>query len=134
MPIQYRSDALRKHLADLCKKAPAVIGATIVTNDGLVIALHPSGWDRNIQDPTGGENVAAMASVVASTAERTMERLAQGELERVLMEGEKGTVGVFPITADSSLAVLIKKEAKLGLTLNAARQTALLLRDVLNAK
>jgi predicted regulator of Ras-like GTPase activity (Roadblock/LC7/MglB family) len=67
-------------------------------------------------------------------AERTMVRLAQGELERVLMEGEKGTVAVYPITHDSALAVLIDKEAKLGLTLQAVRKTADELHEVLKQK
>jgi predicted regulator of Ras-like GTPase activity (Roadblock/LC7/MglB family) len=50
------------------------------------------------------------------------------------MEGEKGTVAVFPITADSALAVLIDKEAKLGLTLQAVRKTAQELHGVLKQK
>jgi predicted regulator of Ras-like GTPase activity (Roadblock/LC7/MglB family) len=60
-----------------------------------------------------------------------MVRLDQGELERVMMEGEKGTVSVFPVTSDSALALLIDKDAKLGLTLNAARQTAEEVRSIL---
>src|SRR3989337_453682 len=123
MPIEYRSDALHRSLDALHRTAPDIRGSAIITNDGLVIAVYPPGWDSDIQDPTGGENVAAMAAVVAGMAERTMVRLAQGELERVLMEGEKGTVAVFPITHDSALAVLIDKEAKLGLTLQAVRKT-----------
>jgi predicted regulator of Ras-like GTPase activity (Roadblock/LC7/MglB family) len=131
MPIEYRSDALHRSLATLHRNAPEVRGSAIITSDGLVIAVYPPGWDSNIQDPTGGENVAAMAAVVAGVAERTMVRLAQGELERVMMEGEKGTVSVFPITSDSALALLIDKNAKLGLTLNAARRTAEEVRAIL---
>jgi predicted regulator of Ras-like GTPase activity (Roadblock/LC7/MglB family) len=134
MPIEYRSDALHRNLAALHRNASGVLGSAVITNDGLVIAVYPPGWDSDIQDPTGGENVAAMAAVVAATAERTMTRLAQGELERVLMEGEKGTVSVFPITSDSALALLIEKDAKLGLTLNLARQTAHELRAILKKK
>jgi predicted regulator of Ras-like GTPase activity (Roadblock/LC7/MglB family) len=131
MPIEYRSDALHRSLAALHRTAPDIRGSAIITNDGLVIAVYPPGWDSNIQDPTGGENVAAMAAVVAGVAERTMARLDQGELERVMMEGEKGTVSVFPVTSDSALALLIDKDAKLGLTLNAARQTAEEVRSIL---
>jgi predicted regulator of Ras-like GTPase activity (Roadblock/LC7/MglB family) len=131
MPIEYRSDLLRRSLATLHRNAPGVHGSAVITTDGLVIALYPPGWDRDIQDPTGGENVAAMAAVVAGLAERTMNRLAQGELERVVMEGEHGTVGVFPATHDSALAVLIAKDAKLGLTLHVARRTADEIREIL---
>jgi predicted regulator of Ras-like GTPase activity (Roadblock/LC7/MglB family) len=131
MPIEYRSDALHRSLAALHRTAPDVVGSAIITNDGLVIAVYPPGWDSDIQDPTGGENVAAMAAVVAGVAERTMVRLDQGELERILMEGERGTVSVFPVTSDSALALLIDKSAKLGLTLNAARKTADEVREIL---
>ena len=124
MPLEYRSDALRRVLQALHRNAPGIRGTAIITVDGLVIAAHPPGWDSDIHDPTGGENVAAMAAVALSTAERTMSRLAQGELERVLMEGEKGMVAVFPISADVGIAVLIQKDAKVGLTLQAARRAA----------
>lgn len=122
MPLEYRSDALRRSLQTLHRNAPGIRGSAIITGDGLVIAAHPPGWDSDIHDPTGGENVAAMAAVVLGSAERTMSRLALGELDRVLMEGEQGLVAVFPITADSGLAVLLEKEAKVGLTLQAARR------------
>ncbi|HLE28825.1 MAG TPA: roadblock/LC7 domain-containing protein [Anaerolineales bacterium] len=131
MPIEYRSDLLRRTLANLHREAPGVRGSAVITSDGFVIAVFPPGWDSDIQDPTGGENVAAMSAVVVGQAERTMGRLAQGELERVLMEGEKGSVAVFPITDDSALALLIEKDAKMGLTLHAARKAAQELRAIL---
>lgn len=131
MPVEYRSDALHRSLAALHRTAPGIRGSAIITNDGLVIAVYPPGWDSDIQDPTGGENVAAMAAVVAGVAERTMTRLDQGELERLMLEGEKGTMSIFPITDDAALALLIDKDAKLGLTLHAARKTADEVRAVL---
>jgi predicted regulator of Ras-like GTPase activity (Roadblock/LC7/MglB family) len=124
MPIEYRSDALLRSLATLHADAPEILGSAIITHDGLVIASYPPGWDADIHDPTGGENVAAMAAVVVGLAEKTLTRLDQGGLERVVMEGDRGAVGVFPATPDSALALLIAKDAKLGLILHAARQAA----------
>lgn len=132
MPIQYRSDALRQSLANLHRQSSDVHGSAIITGDGLIIASYPPGWEGDIHDPTGGENVAAMAAVVVSTAERTMSRLALGNLERVLIEGETNIVGVFPATHDSALTVLIAKDAKLGLALHAARKAALDIASILN--
>jgi predicted regulator of Ras-like GTPase activity (Roadblock/LC7/MglB family) len=134
MPIQYRSDSLHQSLAALHRQAPDVLGSALITGDGLVIASYPPGWDSDIHDPTGGENVAAMAAVVVSTAERTMARLALGNLERVMLEGEHHIVGVFPATHDAALAVLIAKDAKLGLTLHSARQAALEIANILNTR
>ena len=124
MPSPYRSDALRQSLLQLHRRVPAVSGSAVITADGLVIAIYPPGWDNNIQNPTGADSVAAMAAVIYSAAERTVDRLEQGALERVLIEGERGIIGVFPCTSDSALAVLIAKDAKLGLAARAAQQTA----------
>lgn len=132
MPLQYRSDALRRTLQDLHRQAPAVRGSAIITQDGLVIAAFPAGWDENIHDPTGGEHVAALAAVVAGQAEKTLTRLNQGAMERVLMEGEHGTIAVLPVTHDAALAILVDKDAKMGLTLHAARRAADELHVVLN--
>jgi predicted regulator of Ras-like GTPase activity (Roadblock/LC7/MglB family) len=124
MPIQYRSDALHRSLQTLHRQAPAIRGSAVITQDGLVIAAFPPGWDENIHDPTGGDHVAALAAVVAGQAERTLTRLDQGKMQRVLMEGEHGTIAVLPITHDAALAILVQKDAKLGLTLHAARRAA----------
>jgi predicted regulator of Ras-like GTPase activity (Roadblock/LC7/MglB family) len=132
VPIEYRSDALLRSLAALHNAAPEIHGAAIMTHDGLVIASYPPGWDADIHDPTGGENVAAMAAVVVGLAEKTLTRLDQGGLERVVMEGERGTVAVFPATADSALALLIAKDARLGLILHAARQAAEQIQSILD--
>ena len=125
MPSLSRSEALRQSLLLLHRGVPEISGSAIITSDGLVIAMYPPGWDSDIQNPTGAESVAAMAAVISSAAERTVSRLDQGALERVLIEGERGIVGVFPCTHDSALAVLIAKDAKLGLAARSAQKTAL---------
>ncbi len=133
MPIADRSESLLRSLADLHRAAPEIRGSAVLTHDGLVIASYPPGWDADTlrDDPTGGQNVAAMSAVVVTQAERTVARLGQGELERVLVEGERGTVGIFPVTSDAALALLIAKDVKLGLVLHAARQAAGQLRAIL---
>jgi predicted regulator of Ras-like GTPase activity (Roadblock/LC7/MglB family) len=132
MPIQYRSEAILSSLAALQRAAPAVRGAALVTPDGLVIAAYPPGWDADIHDPTGGEHVAATAAVLAGQAERILTRLDQGTLEQVLVEGERGLMAVLRATADAALALLIAKDAKLGLTLHAARLAAAEIRAILD--
>ena len=129
---EYRSDPLARALATLHKEAPGLHGSAVVTQEGLVIAAYPPGWDGDIHDPLGGDNVSAMAAVVAELAGKTLTRLDQGKLERVLMEGERGTVGVFPATEEATLAVLITKDAKLGLTMQAARRATDQVRAILD--
>ncbi len=134
MPIQDRSESILRSLAALHQAAPEIHGSAVITHDGLVIASYPPGWDVDIHDPTGGQNVAAMSAVVATQAERMAARLEQGELERVLVEGQHGTVGIFPITSDTTLALLIAKDVKLGLVLHVARQAASQLRTTLASR
>jgi uncharacterized protein len=129
---QHRSDSLNQALAALHQAAPDLHGSAVITPDGLVMAAYPPGWDGNIHDPLGGDNVSAMAAVVADLAAKTLTRLEQGDLERVLMEGALGTVAVFPAGKDAALAVLITKEAKLGLTLSAARRATERVRAILD--
>ncbi len=131
MPSSSRSEALRQSLLRLHRSVAAISGSAVITSDGLVIAMYPPGWDSDIQNPVGAESVAAMAAVISSAAERTVARLDQGALERVLIEGERGTVGVFPCTSDSALAVLIAKDAKLGLAARSAHKTAQEIGDIL---
>jgi predicted regulator of Ras-like GTPase activity (Roadblock/LC7/MglB family) len=134
MPIQYRSDTLLRALADLHRQAPGLRGAAVITQDGLVVAAYPPGWDADIHDPTGGEHVAAMAAVVAGEAERILTRLDQGDLQQVVIEGERGTIAVLRATRDAALAMLMDKEAKVGLILNAARQAVNGIRPTLEPK
>jgi predicted regulator of Ras-like GTPase activity (Roadblock/LC7/MglB family) len=56
-------------------------------------------------------------------AERTLGRLEQGELERLLMEGEDGVMVVYP-AGRATLAVLVDKDQKLGPVLYASARTA----------
>jgi uncharacterized protein len=131
MVTQYREDTLRQTLQALAQMMPDITAAVIVNVDGLVVASYPANAD-DVHDPTGDHSVAATTALIMGLAERTLDRLAQGALQRVLIEGAQGTVGVVPCTDDAALAVLIKKEAKLGLALTAARRAAGEIRSILS--
>jgi len=131
MIAQYREDTLRSALQSLAETMPDVRAAVIVNVDGLVVASFPANAD-DVHDPTGEHSVAATTALIMGLAERTLERLAQGSLERVMIEGAEGTIGVYPCTDDATLAVLISKGAKLGLALTVARRTAQEIRAVLS--
>lgn len=132
MPTEYRSDALQRSLAQFHRAAPAVRGSALISPEGLVIAAYPPGWDGDLHNAAGAESVAALAAVMAGSAARTLSRLEQGAVQRVLAEGEHGTLAVLPVAPDASLAVLIERDARLGLVLQAARQAGEQLRQVLD--
>jgi predicted regulator of Ras-like GTPase activity (Roadblock/LC7/MglB family) len=64
-----------------------------------------------------------MSATLIGLAERTLGRLQQGELERLMMEGEHGTMLVYP-AGRATLAVLIDKDAQLGKVLYGVKKTA----------
>lgn len=128
MITQYREDALRRALENLHASVPGVRSSVIVNTDGLLVTAYPPAQDA--RSPSS-ESVAAMSAVLMSLAERTLSRLEQGELGRVLIEGQHGIVVVFPATADAALAVLVDKAAKIGVTLHAIRQCAEEIRHIL---
>jgi hypothetical protein len=101
------------------------IKATVIVNiDGLLVAAFPPGDEENPhENPTSSPQVAAMSATLIGLAERTLGRLAQGDLERLLMEGQEGVMVVYP-AGRASLAVLVQKDARLAVVLGAAKRAA----------
>lgn len=110
------------------------IKATVIVNiDGLLVTAFPPGDDENPhKNPTSSPQVAAMSATLIGLAERTLGRLAQGDLERLLMEGEEGVMVVYP-AGRASLAVLTEKGARLSHVLFATRKAAAEVAEVLGS-
>jgi predicted regulator of Ras-like GTPase activity (Roadblock/LC7/MglB family) len=131
MAQQYRSEILERTLKTLHIAVDGVKAAVIVNTDGLLVAAYPPGNDENpYENPTSSPQVAAMSATLIGLAERTLGRLAQGELERLLMEGESGVMVVYP-AGRASLAVLAEKGARLSHVLFAAKKAAAEVADIL---
>ena len=124
MTQQFRSDALEDELKKLHTIVTGVKATVIVNIDGLLVASYPTGDEENPhENPTSSPQVAAMSATLIGLAEKTLGRLAQGDLERLLMEGEEGTMVVYP-AGRASVAVLVDKDAHMGHVLYATRQAA----------
>jgi predicted regulator of Ras-like GTPase activity (Roadblock/LC7/MglB family) len=124
MVTEYRSDILLRTLRNLHQAIPGIEASVIVTLDGLLVAAYPPELSEAEDAPTGAPQVAAMAATSFGLAERTLERLEQGALWRVLMEGENGVMVVLPAGGRAALAILVDKETKLGIALMSAARTA----------
>src|SRR5712691_3426396 len=124
MVQETREVRLERALKELNGAADGIKAAVVVNNDGLLVSAYPPGDEDNPhQNPTSSPQVAAMSATLIGLAERTLGRLQQGELERLLMEGEDGVMVVYP-AGRATLAVLVDKEQKLGPVLYAAARTA----------
>jgi predicted regulator of Ras-like GTPase activity (Roadblock/LC7/MglB family) len=129
MAIVYRTELLEAALARLCSKLRNVQGAVIVSIEGFVVASYAPASNTNNSPEEEAESinspqVAAMAATLIALGERTLSRLAQGELSRLLLEGSSGAMLVVPASRRAAVALMVNNNAKMGLSLYALRQTA----------
>ena len=128
----YKTDLLEEALKDMCSKLQGIQGAVIVSIEGFVVAAFtPHESDMDEEGPTSSPQVAAMAATLIALGERTLSRLAQGEMLRLLIEGNDGGMVVVPANKRASIAVMVGREAKMGLVLYALQQHARVLSDIL---
>jgi predicted regulator of Ras-like GTPase activity (Roadblock/LC7/MglB family) len=124
MTQQTREERLEYTLKILHSAVDGIKATVIVNIDGLLVAAFPPGDEENPhENPTSSPQVAAMSATLIGLAERTLGRLAQGDLERLLMEGEEGVMVVYP-AGRASLAVLAEKDARLSHILGATKKAA----------
>ncbi len=119
-----RGDALEAALRRLGMIVDGVTASVVVSEDGLALAAYPDSEDGSGRDgAVNPAQVAAVSATLAALAERSLDRLAQGELGRLLLEGEAGTLLSCP-AGDVILALLVEKEASMGHVLFAAQKAA----------
>lgn len=124
MTQETRQERLERTLKQLFGSVEGIKATVIVNIDGLLVAAFPPGDEENPhENPTSSPQVAAMSATLIGLAERTLGRLAQGELQRLLMEGEEGVMVVYP-AGRASLAVLAEKDSRIAYILPATRQAA----------
>jgi predicted regulator of Ras-like GTPase activity (Roadblock/LC7/MglB family) len=132
MVQEYRSEILERTLRNLHLVVDGVKASVIVNVDGLLVASFPPNDNEDENDnPTSSPQVAAMAATLLGLAENTLRRLAQGRLDRILMEGEDGLMVVYPAGNVASLAILLEKDARLERVFYAATRATEEVVDVL---
>lgn len=103
-----RTEQLVDRLRDLQASSGDVEAAAIVSVDGLSMA---SSMPANIEE----DRVSAMSAAMLSLGERISSELGRGELEQVMVKGERGYVILTAVGEEAVLTVLARKDAKLGL-------------------
>lgn len=134
----YRVNILEDKLKELVDNTPGLQGTVIVSVEGFVVAAYPPVEQAGSRDgsfhATNTPQVAAMAATLIALGEQTLTRLAQGKIERLLIEGEEGAMIVYPIDQNAALAVMMNKNAKVGLTLFAVARATRFLAGVLGGQ
>jgi hypothetical protein len=127
----YKTDLLEEALKELCSRLEGVQGAVIVSIEGFVVAAYAPHEDMDEEGPASSPQVAAMAATLIALGERTLSRLAQGEMLRLLIEGNEGGMMVVPANRRASVAVMVGREAKMGLVSYALQQSARKISNIL---
>ncbi len=122
--VIYRVDLLERELKKLYEELDGVQGLVIVSIEGLVIAAYPPGEEHQAMDgnPTDSPQVAAMAATLVAISEKVLLRLARGEIDRLLIEGESGALVVVPAGSEAALAALVDKDVKMGIVLHTLKR------------
>ena len=107
---------LREILDELTVRTPDILSALVVSDDGLNVA---SGIPHDDDD-----SVALVASDLIDMAQEFSNRLEQGRLNRIVLEGEYRTTIVVNAGTRTVLAVLVPADAKLGLVALSMRHAA----------
>ncbi|MBK1674166.1 hypothetical protein CKO35_12800 [Ectothiorhodospira shaposhnikovii] len=102
------ADMLNSVLGELNGTSADIEASAVISTDGLMMASQlPAGLDE--------DRVGAMSAAMLSLGDRTSNELARGDLEQVLIKGDKGYVLMTHAGQDAVVTVLVKSNAKLGL-------------------
>lgn len=135
MTTVYRTELLERELSSLCQSINHIQGAVIVSIDGFVVVAHvPSQNGDGGNDESNSPQVAAMAATLLALSERTLARLAQGSLDRLLLEGESGAMLLIPAGKQAAVALMVEKGAKMGLSLYKLEKSAGKIQKILEGK
>ena len=115
---------LKSILSDLNGSSTDIEASAIISADGLTMAaLLPQDVDE--------DRVGAMAAAMLSLGERTAKELNRGELQQVLVKGDKGYILMSHAGRDAVLTVIAREGAKLGLVFLDAKRAAKSILEIL---
>jgi len=120
----YRVNQLEEVLRELHKTVGGLHGTVVVSTEGFVVAAYSGDGRSRMDNPVDSPQVAAMAASIIALGERVLGRLSRGEIDRILLDGTQGGIIVVPSGAEAALAVMVSKDAKLGLVMYEVRRAA----------
>jgi len=110
------SQLLQEALDELLLHNPTVVSALVVSDEGLNVS---SGLHHD-DDPA----IALTASDLVDAANDFSKRLEQGQLNRIVLEGEQRTTMIVKAGLHTVLAVSVPSDEKLGLVILSVRRAA----------
>ena len=105
---QNRAQQLQQILENLATGTPDILGAAVVSEDGLLIA-------RVLPTQAEEASVGGMASVLLRLGSRVSSELSLGGMKQVMINGDDGNVLMVEAGEGALLMVLMQRRAALGL-------------------
>lgn len=117
MAVQTRSEALSETLATILNDSIDIMGALVVSRDGLVMASRlPAGLEDT--------RVGAVSAGVLSLGVRSITQLGRGDFSQILAQGTRGNVVVTSAGTKAAFVALTNKNINLGMVFLEAREGA----------
>jgi predicted regulator of Ras-like GTPase activity (Roadblock/LC7/MglB family) len=117
MAVQRRSEALSETLATILNDSIDIMGALVVSRDGLVMASRlPAGLEDT--------RVGAVSAGVLSLGVRSITQLGRGDFSQILAQGTRGNVVVTSAGKKAAFVALTNKNINLGMVFLEAREGA----------
>ncbi|MEM1512748.1 MAG: roadblock/LC7 domain-containing protein [Candidatus Jordarchaeales archaeon] len=103
-------EELEKILKEMEAADPDIEASAIVRTDGLVMASAlPKSADEGL--------IAAMSAAILNIGSRALSELAKGELEKIIVSGDKGDITIMGVGKEAVLSAITKPGANIGLLL-----------------
>lgn len=99
---------MQEELQRLQASSPDIEATALMTMDGLMLA-------STLPDSSDEDRVSALSATLLSLAERITLDLGRGLLEQVFVRGAEGDVLLMAVAEKAVLAILSRREAKLGM-------------------
>ncbi len=100
---------IQKILVEWQKNTEEILGATVVTPDGLTLGAHV------VQGGITGEQLGAFTASIFKVGSKSVKALRRGALEELYLRGSQGTVHLYVIGSGAILSVLARPDANMGM-------------------
>ena len=123
MPTQ--AESIKALLRELEAKANGVEASAVISTQGLPIcSAMPTDVDESV--------IAAMSAAILGVGERAMAELSRGQLNKILMEGQEGSIIMMGTGSGAILTTLINTKTNLGLIFMVMERTSKRIAELLS--
>ena len=120
-----KGKAIEEILMDLKSSSSDILGAAVVSLDGLMIASYLPIKEIN------PEGVGAMSAALLGLSKKTAEALLLGDFKETYIKSKEGTIHLYTISTAGVLAVLARHDANIGMVNLESRQAAQKIGEIL---